>query len=54
MPHPERHVQRTQHPEWTRLPEKKTTDPVGLLFFKAAVQFADEENHDSADGEQSV
>jgi phosphoribosylformylglycinamidine synthase I len=40
MPHPERHVTRTQHPEWTRL-EKKETDPVGLQFFKAAVNFAE-------------
>ena len=40
MPHPERHVQRTQHPEWTRL-AKKETDPVGLQFFKAAVAHAE-------------
>jgi phosphoribosylformylglycinamidine synthase subunit PurQ / glutaminase len=40
MPHPERHVQRTQHPEWTRR-EKTTADPVGLQFFKAAVDFAE-------------
>lgn len=40
MPHPERHVQRTQHPEWTRM-EKKSADPVGLQFFKAAVNFAE-------------
>ncbi|OGR89818.1 MAG: phosphoribosylformylglycinamidine synthase I, partial [Elusimicrobia bacterium RIFCSPLOWO2_01_FULL_59_12] len=40
MPHPERHVQRTQHPEWTRM-EKKNTDPVGLQFFKAAVRYAE-------------
>jgi phosphoribosylformylglycinamidine synthase I len=41
MPHPERHVQRTQHPEWTRR-EKKTGDPVGLQFFKAAVKYAEQ------------
>ncbi len=40
MPHPERHVQRTQHPEWTRM-EKSEADPVGLQFFKAAVRYAD-------------
>lgn len=40
MPHPERHVQRTQHPEWTRM-EKTDKDPVGLQFFKAAVRYAD-------------
>jgi hypothetical protein len=40
MPHPERHVVRFQHPEWTRQ-EKKTTDPVGLQFFKSAVNFAE-------------
>jgi phosphoribosylformylglycinamidine synthase subunit PurQ / glutaminase len=37
MPHPERHVIRTQHPEWTRTAAGKT-DPVGLQFFKAAVE----------------
>jgi phosphoribosylformylglycinamidine synthase len=40
MPHPERHVQRTQHPEWTRR-EKSDADPVGLQFFKAAVKYAE-------------
>jgi phosphoribosylformylglycinamidine synthase I len=40
MPHPERHVQRTQHPEWTRL-EKQKGDAPGLQFFKAAVNFAE-------------
>jgi len=37
MPHPERHVVRTQHPEWTR-GSNKTKIPVGLQFFQAAVQ----------------
>lgn len=36
MPHPERHVDRTQHPEWTHSREQKA-EPVGLQFFKAAV-----------------
>ena len=40
MPHPERHVQRTQHPEWTRK-EKTSAEPVGLQFFRAAVGFAE-------------
>ena len=36
MPHPERHVMSTQHPEWTRRkPSDKPT--VGLQFFMAAV-----------------
>jgi phosphoribosylformylglycinamidine synthase subunit PurQ / glutaminase len=37
MPHPERHVNFEQHPEWTRR-ERSKLDPVGLQFFKAAVQ----------------
>ena len=37
MPHPERHVTRLQHPEWTRGAGKKTI-PVGLQFFQAAVK----------------
>jgi phosphoribosylformylglycinamidine synthase len=37
MPHPERHVVYTQHPEWTRSAVKNKL-PVGLQFFKAAVQ----------------
>jgi phosphoribosylformylglycinamidine synthase len=36
MPHPERHVIFTQHPEWTRSTDKSKV-PVGLQFFKAAV-----------------
>ncbi len=34
MPHPERHIARVQHPEWTRSKERDRT-PVGLQFFKA-------------------
>ncbi len=38
MPHPERHVSRLQHPEWTRSREPgKGRVPVGLQFFQAAV-----------------
>ena len=37
MPHPERHVVGSQHPEWTRGSGKNKT-PVGLQFFQAAVQ----------------
>ncbi len=37
MPHPERHMERTQHPEWTRR-NLKSAVPVGLQFFKAAVK----------------
>ncbi len=37
MPHPERHVNRLQHPEWTRGTGKNKV-PVGLQFFQAAVQ----------------
>jgi phosphoribosylformylglycinamidine synthase len=37
MPHPERHVISLQHPEWTRGANKNKI-PVGLQFFKAAVQ----------------
>lgn len=36
MPHPERHVLRLQHPEWTRSADKNKI-PVGLQFFQAAV-----------------
>jgi phosphoribosylformylglycinamidine synthase subunit PurQ / glutaminase len=38
MPHPERHVSRSQHPEWTRFRDPgKGKVPVGLQFFQAAV-----------------
>ena len=37
MPHPERHVVVTQHPEWTRGAGKNKI-PVGLQFFQAAVK----------------
>jgi phosphoribosylformylglycinamidine synthase len=38
MPHPERHVIRSQHPEWSRALSRNKI-PVGLQFFQAAVIF---------------
>jgi phosphoribosylformylglycinamidine synthase subunit PurQ / glutaminase len=37
MPHPERHVDRTQHPRWTRQPERKSGD--GLRVFQNAIRY---------------
>jgi phosphoribosylformylglycinamidine synthase len=37
MPHPERHVDRTQHPRWTR--EKRASEGDGLRVFQNAVEF---------------
>jgi phosphoribosylformylglycinamidine synthase len=37
MPHPERFVDRTQHPQWTRLPEGGEGD--GLAVFRNAVKY---------------
>ncbi len=37
MPHPERHVDRTHHPHWTRLPAD--AQPDGLPLFRNAVEF---------------
>jgi phosphoribosylformylglycinamidine (FGAM) synthase-like amidotransferase family enzyme len=37
MPHPERFVDRTQHPCWTREPERETGD--GLRVFQNAVRY---------------
>jgi phosphoribosylformylglycinamidine synthase subunit PurQ / glutaminase len=39
MPHPERHVLGTQHPQWTRLGVKKHGD--GFRFFQNAVEWAE-------------
>jgi phosphoribosylformylglycinamidine synthase len=39
MPHPERHVQRTQHPHWTRLAEG--LEPDGRIVFNHAVRYFD-------------
>lgn len=39
MPHPERHVLPTQHPQWTRLGLKAEGD--GLKLFRNAVEFFD-------------
>jgi phosphoribosylformylglycinamidine synthase subunit PurQ / glutaminase len=38
MPHPERHIRFTQHPQWTRKKPKEFGD--GLAIFKNAVKFA--------------
>ncbi|MCC6494093.1 MAG: phosphoribosylformylglycinamidine synthase I [Pirellulales bacterium] len=37
MPHPERFIDRTQHPQWTRLPAFEEGD--GLRLFRNAVQY---------------
>ena len=37
MPHPERFIDPTQHPQWTRLPEKKEGE--GLQLFRNAVRY---------------
>jgi len=37
MPHPERHIERTQHPQWTRLPEDAGGD--GRVIFEQAVKY---------------
>ena len=38
MPHPERHIRGTQHPQWTRLGAKKYGD--GFQIFLNAVRWA--------------
>ncbi|MFC1761045.1 phosphoribosylformylglycinamidine synthase I [Planctomycetota bacterium] len=40
MPHPERFVKRTHHPQWTRLGDKLTAD--GIVLFRRAVAYARE------------
>ncbi len=37
MPHPERFIDRTQHPQWTRRPE--LTEGAGLAVFRNAVRY---------------
>ena len=37
MPHPERHVHKTHHPQWTRLPGDRQPD--GLAIFNNAVNY---------------
>ena len=37
MPHPERHIERTHHPRWTRLETESTGD--GFKIFQNAVDF---------------
>ena len=39
MPHPERFIQRTQHPHWTRL---QNGDPDGMTIFDNAVRYVRE------------
>lgn len=38
MPHPERYVEKTQHPNWRRMPDN--TIPHGMAVFKNAVDYA--------------
>lgn len=38
MPHPERYVEKTQHPNWRRMPHD--TVPHGLAVFRNAVEYA--------------
>lgn len=37
MPHPERHIERTQHPHWTRLAD--AAEPDGRIIFDHAVRY---------------
>jgi len=37
MPHPERHIDFTQHPRWTRQPAREAGD--GLRVFENAVRY---------------
>ncbi len=37
MPHPERHIDSTQHPRWTRRPAAEAGD--GLRVFENAVRY---------------
>jgi phosphoribosylformylglycinamidine synthase subunit PurQ / glutaminase len=37
MPHPERHIDPTHHPQWTRLPPREEGD--GLALFRNAVRY---------------
>ncbi len=39
MPHPERHIRGTQHPQWTRLGAKKRGD--GFQIFQNAIEWAE-------------
>ena len=41
MPHPDRYLDWTRHPYWTRLsPDLRRSDTVGVLIFKSAVEAA--------------
>lgn len=37
MPHPERHIHRTHHPQWTRRPQGG--EPDGMMIFRRAVEY---------------
>ncbi|HEY78905.1 MAG TPA: phosphoribosylformylglycinamidine synthase subunit PurQ, partial [Dehalococcoidia bacterium] len=39
MPHPERHIRGTQHPQWTRHGAKECSD--GFRIFSNAVEWAE-------------
>ena len=44
MPHPERHIDATQHPRWTRLPKSERRTPAetagdGFLLFQNAIRY---------------
>jgi phosphoribosylformylglycinamidine (FGAM) synthase-like amidotransferase family enzyme len=39
MPHPERHVAQTQHPQWTRDSDPLQTTGDGLRVFRNAVRY---------------
>jgi len=52
MPHPERYLRWTQHPQWTRL-EKQKKEPLGLQMFRNAVSYT-KRNHTSSFVEGAV
>jgi phosphoribosylformylglycinamidine synthase len=39
MPHPERYIFATQHPNWTRRPECADGEGAGLAIFRNAVEY---------------
>ncbi|MBC8203323.1 MAG: phosphoribosylformylglycinamidine synthase subunit PurQ [Planctomycetes bacterium] len=43
MPHPERFLRTTQHPQWTRI-EKQENEPLGLQMFRNAVAHTKQNN----------
>jgi len=40
MPHPERHIDFLQHPNWTRRPKGRGTEGDGLAIFRNGVNYA--------------